>query len=180
MTGEQSTYGLMAEFEDHEQVVAAAKSAYAEGYRRMDAYTPFPVEELAEALGHRWTAVPLAVLCGGIVGGAGGYFMEWYSMVVDYPLNVGGRPFHSWPAFVPIAFELTVLVAALSGFLAVMVLNGLPRPHHPVFNVPEFKRATTDRFFLCIEATDPKFNPTNTRRFLEDLKPASVREVKAE
>jgi len=172
-----SRYGLMAEFAGHEQVVEAAKRAYQQGYRRMDGFTPFPVEGLAQALGHQRTALPLIVLIGGICGGIGGYFMQWYSMAVDYPINVGGRPFHSWPAYVPITFELIVLAAAIAALLGMLALNRLPEPHHPVFNVPGFGRASSDRFFLCIEAGDPLFDPAATRQFLESLKPESVTEV---
>jgi len=174
---EPSLFGLMAEFEEHAQLLAATRRAYAEGYRRMDAYAPFPVEGLAEALGQEHTAVPLITLVGGMIGGLGGYFMEWYAMARLYPLNVGGRPHNSWPNFIPVTFELTVLAASLSAFLAVFILNRLPQPHHPVFNVPDFERASVDRFFLCIEAADPKFHPDGTRKFLEDLKPGKVMEV---
>src|SRR5260221_9387652 len=136
----------MAEFEEHDQLLEATRKAYAEGYRRMDAYSPFPIEGLAEALGDEFTSVPLFTLAGGIIGGLGGYFMEWYSMARLYPLNVGGRPHNSWPHFIPVTFELTILVASVSAFVAVFVLNKLPNPHHPVFNVPEFERASIDRF----------------------------------
>ncbi len=179
MKAKERIYGLMAEFEDHEELVAAARGAYQRGYRRMDAYSPFPVEGLSEALAQKRSRVPLIVLLGGLCGGLGGYFMEWYSMAVDYPLNVGGRPFHSWPAFIPITFELTVLGAAISAIVGMLALNRLPRPHHPVFNLPEFARASTDRFFLCIESSDPQFDPVATRQFLESLEPASVKEVSA-
>jgi ActD protein len=179
MNGNSNLYGLMAEFTDHEQVVNAAKRAHEQGYRCMDAYTPFPVEDLPEALGHKGTAVPLIVLMGGIVGALGGYVMEWYSMAVDYPINIGGRPFHSWPAYIPITFELMVLCASLSAIVGMLALNRLPQPHHPVFNLPEFERASTDRFFLCIEARDPKFDGATTRQFLESFKPNSVQEVAA-
>src|SRR5437899_8523566 len=138
LTEERVLYGLMAEFEDHRQVVAAAKQAYAEGYRKMDAYSPFPVEGLAEALGHETTAVPLLTLVGGAAGCLGAYFMEWYAMAKLYPLNVGGRPLNSWPNFIPVVFELTVLIASICAFVAVLALNRLPQPHHPVFNVPGF------------------------------------------
>lgn len=174
---EKELFGLMAEFEEHEELLAAARKAYAEGYRRMDGYSPFPIEGLAEALGHEYTAVPLITLVGGIVGGLGGYFMEWIAMAKLYPLNVGGRPYNSWPNFIPITFELTVLIASTAAFLSVFVLNRLPEPHHPVFNVPEFERASSDRFFLCIEATDPKFDGEATRKFLESAKPCKVTEV---
>jgi hypothetical protein len=170
-------HGLMAEFADPERVVEAARRAYAQGYRRMDAYTPFPVEDLAAALGRRPTAVPLIVALGGTCGALGGYAMQWYAMAVSYPINVGGRPFHSWPTYIPITFELTVLCAALSAIIGMLALNRLPQPHHPVFNVPDFARATTDRFFLCIEAGDPRFDRVATRQFLGSLGPESVREV---
>jgi ActD protein len=176
---EKALYGLMAEFEEHDELLAAARRAYAEGYRRMDAYSPFPIEGLAEALGHEYTAIPLITLAGGITGGLGAYFMEWYSMARLYPLNVGGRPHNSWPNFIPVTFELTILIASVSAFLAVFVLNRLPQPHHPVFNAPGFERASIDRFFLCLEADDPKFSLLETRRFLETLKPHTVTEVEA-
>ena len=174
---EKVLYGLMAEFEEHQQLLEAAKRAYSEGYRRMDAFSPFPIEGLAEALGHEMTLVPLFTLLGGIAGGIGGYFMEWYSMGHLYPLNVGGRPLNSWPNFIPVTFELTVLIAALSALISMIVMNKLPQPHHPVFNVPEFRRASIDRFFLCIEAADPKFDHEKTREFLDTLKPVMISEV---
>jgi hypothetical protein len=170
-------FGLLAEFDDHHQLLAAAERAYVEGYRKLDAYSPFPVEGLAEAIGRGHTIVPLLTLLGGMIGGLGGYFMQWYAMARLYPLNVGGRPRHSWPNFIPITFELTILVAAITAFVAVLVLNRLPQPHHPVFNVPEFQRASIDRFFLSIEAADAKFDRAATRRFLESLKPLKVTEV---
>jgi Protein of unknown function (DUF3341) len=173
----RTLYGLMAEFEEHEQLLAAARCAFAEGYRRMDGYSPFPIEGLAEALGHEYSAIPLFTLAGGVIGGLGGYFMEWIAMAHLYPLNVGGRPYNSWPNFIPITFELTVLVASVSAFLGVFILNHLPQPNHPVFSVPEFDRASIDRFFLCIEADDPKFCLDETRTFLERLKACKVMEV---
>ncbi len=174
---EKKLFGLMAEFEEHEELLAATRRAYADGYRKMDAYSPFPIEGLAEALGREYSPVPLITLVGGMIGGLGGYFMEWIAMARLYPLNVGGRPMNSWPNFIPITFELTVLIASLSAFTAVLVLNKLPQPHHPVFNVPEFERASIDRFFLCIEADDPKFNLEGTRKFLANLKAEKVTEV---
>lgn len=177
MRVEAKMFGLMAEFADHEELLHAAKLARERGYRCMDAFTPFPVEELPETLGHRRTPVALIVLLGAIVGATGGYFMEWYSMAVDYPLNIGGRPLNSWPAFVPITFELMVLCAAVSAILGMFALNGFPRLHHPVFNVPGFERASTDRFYLCIEARDPLFDAAGTREFLEGLAPGKVQEV---
>jgi hypothetical protein len=142
----------------------------------MDGYAPFPVEGLAEALGKK-NRLPLLVLIGGIVGGVGAYFMQWYANAISYPINIGGRPIHSWPAFIPITFELTVLCAGLTAFFASFALNGLPRPHHPLFGISEFDRASQDRFFLCIEATDRKFNPKETRAFLQELNPLSITEV---
>jgi hypothetical protein len=172
-------YGLLAEFEEHSQLLQATRSAYEQGFRKMDAYSPFPVEGLAEALGHEHTSIPLITLLGGMTGGLGGYFMQWYSMARLYPLNVGSRPLNSWPNFIPITFELTILVAALSALAALLFLNRLPQPYHPVFNVPEFRRASIDRFFLCIEAADPKFDQASVRRFLESLRPIRVLEVSA-
>jgi hypothetical protein len=170
-------FGLMAEFEEHEQLLAATRRAYAEGYRSMDAYSPFPIDGLAEALGHENSAIPLFTLAGGIVGGLGAYFMEWIAMAKLYPVNVGGRPLNSWPNFIPVTFELTILIASVSAFLGVFLLNRLPEPHHPVFSVPEFDRASSDRFFLCIESDDPKFELSQTRKFLESLAAAKVMEV---
>ena len=174
---EPAIFGLMAEFEEHEQLLAAARRAYADGYRRMDAYSPFPIDGLAEALGHENSPIPLFTLAGGIVGGLGAYFMEWIAMAKLYPINVGGRPLNSWPNFIPVTFELTVLIASVSAFVGVFLLNRLPEPHHPVFNVPEFDRASCDRFFLCIEADDPNFELSQTRKFLESLAAAKVVEV---
>jgi hypothetical protein len=170
-------YGLMAEFSSSEKILAAARAAYERGYRKMDAFTPFPVEGLARCLGQKKSMVPLIVLVAAILGGGGGYFMEWYAMVVSYPINVGGRPFNSWPAFIPITFELTILSGALAAIIAMLALNKLPQPYHPVFNVPEFERASTDKFFLCIEAEDPRFDLAPTRQFLESLGPVLISEV---
>ena len=167
----------MAEFASDCEVLAAVRAAYDHGYRRMDAFTPFPVEGLPEALGRKRTLVPLLVLSGGICGGLGGYFLQWFAMAVDYPLNIGGRPYDSWPAFIPITFELTVLSAAFAATFGMLALNRLPEPYHPVFNVPEFERASTDRFFLCIEAADAKFDRDATRAFLQALKPRLISEV---
>ncbi|HEY4272992.1 MAG TPA: DUF3341 domain-containing protein [Candidatus Udaeobacter sp.] len=169
-------YGLLAEFSTPERLIHATEEAYAAGFRKMDGYTPFPVEGLAEALG-KSNRLPLLVLIGGIIGGAGAYFMEWYANAISYPINIGGRPIHSWPAFIPITFELTVLCAGLTAFFGSFALNRLPRPYHPLFHIPEFDRASQDRFFLCIEAKDSKFHPKLTRVFLERLEPLSIREV---
>ena len=147
------------------------------GYRRLDAFTPFPVEGLAEVIGFHEKKLPLLVLVGGIVGAITGYGLQYWTSVIDYPLNVGGRPLHSWPAFIPPAFETTILGAALFCVLGMLALNGLPMPYHPVFNVPRFALSSRDRFFLCIEATDPIFETEATRRFLERFGPREVNVV---
>lgn len=170
-------YGLLAEFDNPNDLVAASRRAHLEGYRKLDAYTPFPIEELHEALDLHRTGVPLMVLIGGIVGGLSGYGMQYWISVVAYPLNIGGRPLHSWPAFVPVTFEMTVLFAALTAVFGMLAMNKLPRPYHPVFNAPRFAMATRDRFFLCIEAGDPKFDLEATRRFLETFGPREVTDV---
>jgi hypothetical protein len=162
-------YGLVVEFTAPEQVLRATRRAWEAGYRQMDAYSPYPVEGLATALGMRHSRIPSIVFCGAIVGASVGFFMQFYSMAIDYPLNVGGRPLNSWPAFVPVMFELLVLVASLSAFLGMLFLNGLPRPYHPIFNTPGFERASQDRFFLCLEATDPNFHLQQTAHFLAQL-----------
>jgi hypothetical protein len=177
MSESPSIFGIAAEFPTHHELLTAARAARDQGYKRMDAYAPFPVEGLPEALGRKPTLVPLVVLIGGIIGGTGGYYMEWFANVVSYPLNIGGRPLHSWPSFIPITFELTILCAALSAFFGSLVMNRLPQPYHPIFHAPNFERASIDRFFLCIEAQDEKFEPAAVRRFLESLKPVTVSEV---
>lgn len=177
MNGTGSLYGLFAEFSGSEQILSAARRAHEHGYRKIDAFTPFPVEGLSEALGQKKSLVPLIVLLSGISGGLGGYFMEWYAMAVSYPLNIGGRPLNSWPAFIPITFELTVLAGALAAIAAMLALNKLPEPYHPAFNTPGFERASTDKFFLCIEAGDPKFDLAATRQFLKTLSPQTISEV---
>jgi hypothetical protein len=169
----------MAEFDNTTAIVAAARRAYAEGYRRLDAYTPFPVDGLDEALNLHRTRVPLIVLLGGLAGCLGGYFLQYWIMAIYWPVNVGGRPLNSWPMFIPVTFELTVLLAALSAVLGMLALNGLPHPYHPVFNVPRFALASQDRFFLCIEASDPRFDRVATRNFLESLAPQEVSDVES-
>lgn len=167
-------YGVLAEYETPEAVISAAKAARAAGYTSLDAYSPFPVEGLAEALEFRKNRIPAVVFVGGLIGGLTGYFMQWYSAVHSYPINVGGRPLHSWPMFLPITFEMTVLFAAFSAVFGMLGLNGLPRPHHPVFGAPGFERASRDRFFLAIFALDPKFDPDSVRAFLETTSPLRV------
>jgi hypothetical protein len=170
-------YGLIAEFAGPEPLVEATKRAYAAGYRRLDAYTPFPVHGLAEAMGRRGIRLPLVVLAGGILGGLGGFLLQTYGAVFDYPINVGGRPLYSWPAFIPITFELTILGAVFAAVFGMLALNGLPQPYHPIFNAPNFEMASRSHFFLCIEAADPRYDNTGTRKFLESLGPTSVSEV---
>ncbi len=152
-------------------MLAATRKARQAGYRQMDAYTPYTVEGLATELGMKRSRIPSIVLIAGLVGAATGFFMQVYSMAVSYPFNSGGKPYNSWPAFIPVTFELMVLVASLAAFLAMILLNGLPHPNHPVFNVPEFLRASQDRFFLCIEAADPLFDLRATTEFLMSLEP---------
>ncbi|MGO9096474.1 MAG: DUF3341 domain-containing protein [Bryobacteraceae bacterium] len=170
-------YGLLAEFEEPETLLEAARRAYEAGYRKLDAYSPFPLEGLAESIGARRTRVSLIVLMGGILGCLTGFGLQYWISVIDYPLNVGGRPYNSWPSFIPVTFELTVLFAATAAVVGMLALNGLPMPYHPVFNVPRFALASRDRFFLCIESADAKFDAAATRQFLESLHAHEVTEV---
>lgn len=170
-------YGLMAEFDNPDDLLAAARNAYSDGYRKMDAYSPLPIHGMAEAIGFRSKALPVMVLIGGIAGCLAGFFFMYWISVIAYPLNVGGRPLNSWPAYIPIAFETAVLVAALTAVLGMLALNGLPTPYHPVFNVPRFALASRNRFFLCIEVRDPKFDLAATRKFLEEQHGREVYEV---
>ena len=172
-----SMYGLMAEFERPEALVAAARKAREAGYTRMDAYSPYPVEGLADALKFKGTMVPLLVLIGGVIGCIGGFMMQYWISGSYYPINVGGRPLNSWPSFIPITFELTILVAALSAVLGMLALNGLPQPYHPVFNVERFALASRDRFFLAIESGDPKFDVDETRALLKELGAKEISDV---
>ena len=172
-----ATYGLMAEFDNPTDVVNAAHAAHEAGYRRIDAYSPYPIEALSEAIGVHSTKMPLIVLIGGLLGGALGYLMQYYLLVIDYPLNVGGKPFHSWPLFIPITFEMTVLGAGLFAVFGMLALNGLPEPYHPVFNAPNFALASRDRFFVLVESTDPKFDRERTAEFLRSLGPREVTDV---
>ena len=170
-------YGWLAEFKTAEELVEAARRARSAGYSRIEAYAPFPVEGLVEAVGSYKDHIPLITLIGGIVGGAGGYFLQWYSAVISYPINLGGRPYHSWPSFIPVTFELTVLGAALFAVVGLLALNGLPRLYHPLFNVAEFGLATRNRFFLCIRRIDPGYDSQKTQQFLLSLHPLNITEV---
>lgn len=170
-------FGLAAEFKTPEAVLAAARAVRAAGYRRIDAYSPFPVEGLAEALGYARTRVPLIVGFGGLFGACFGFFMLWYANVISYPWNVGGRPANSWEAFIPITFELGVLCASLSAAVGMLALNGLPMPYHPVFNIPSFSLASRDKFFLVIESSDEKFDYNAVRTLLQALGAVSLAEV---
>ena len=170
-------YGLIAEYDTPEQVVAAATAARQAGYTRMDAYTPFPVEALEDALALKPTNLGFLVLLAGMAGAAGGFFMQWYATHIGYPLNIGGRPLFDWPTYVVITFEVTVLLSAFTAGLFMLGRNGLPRLYHPVFNTPGFERATRDGFYLCIEAVDPRFDLAGTRSFLDGTAPVRVQEV---
>lgn len=179
MPDDQPTYGLMAEFDSHTELLRAAEAVRDRGYRRFDTFTPYPIEGMMEAMGKSDHRLSYIVLFGGIVGALSGFFMEWFASVRSYPLNVGGRPWNSWPSFIPITFEMGVLFASFAALFGFMALSHLPKPYHPVFNVPRFSQATRDRFFLCIEAVDPRFDEPATRRLLEDLHPLGVYDVAA-
>jgi ActD protein len=177
MAPADEVFGLMAEFDDPDLLIEAARRCRAEGYRRLDAYTPFPVEGLAEALGVRERALPYLALCAGAAGGLGGYLMLWWMNGVDFPLNVGGRPLNAWPAFAVPSFEMTILGAVLAVIFGMLALNRLPRLHHPVFNSDRFRRVTVDRFFLAVETGDPRFDFEDTRTMLEGLGALAVEAV---
>jgi hypothetical protein len=170
-------YGLLAEFETPQALVDAATRVRTAGFRRIDAFTPFPIEELADAIGCRDRRLPMLVLLGGIVGTLAGLGLQYWVSAMAYPLNIGGRPYASWPSFIPVAFETTILFAALTAVFGMLVLNGLPMPYHPVFNAPRFSAASRDRFFLLVEATDPKFDRMQTARMLSDLHAREVTEL---
>jgi len=174
---ERPMYGVMAEFDNPTELVAAARKVYSLGYRRINGYSPYPIEELSEAIGFTRTSLPLIVFIGGLLGGLGGFFMQYWIAAKDYPLNVGGKPTNSWPAFIPITFEMTVLCAAFAAVLGMLVLNKLPQPYHPVFNVPNFAFATRDKFFLAVEANDPKFDHAKVVELLKSLGALEVTDV---
>jgi len=170
-------YGVIAEFDNPSALVAAARAAREKGYRKLDAYSPFPIEELSDALHLHKNRLPLIVLIGGIIGGLIGYLMQYYVTVIYFPINIAGRPLHSWPSYIIITFELTILLASISAVFGMFALCGLPMPYHPVFNSPRFALASNDRFFLCIESTDPLFDSAKTSEFLHTLAPKEVSEV---
>lgn len=170
-------YGVLAEFDDPTALVEATRSLMEAGYYKFEAYTPYPIEELSETITPRYPLLPLIVFAGGMMGGLGGFFMMYYATAVSYPLNIGGRPPNSWPMYIPITFELTVLAAALAAIFGVLALCRLPMPYHPLFNVKEFERASQDRFFLCVEASDPKFDRSGTTSFLLSLNALGVSNV---
>ena len=172
-----ATYGLMAEFDNPSDAVAAARRVHEEGYTKTDAFSPYPVEELSEAIGVHQTHMSLIVLIGGILGGTLGYLMQFYLATIYYPINVGGKPLHSWPAFIPVTFECTVLGAGLFAVFGMLAMNGLPEPYHPVFNAPNFALASRDRFFVLVQSTDPKFDRERTAEFLRTLGPREVTDV---
>jgi len=173
----EGTYGVIAEFTDPQELLDAANAAREAGYTELDAYSPFPIHGLSDAIGFHHSRLSAVVLGGGIVGGLAGFFMCWYANVIWYPLNIGGKPYNSWPAWIPITFECTILFAAFAAVLGMLALNGLPMPYHPVFNVPRFDQASRDKFFLVIQARDPKFDIDAVWKFLESLGPREVTDV---
>src|SRR5450432_3225005 len=172
----EPVFGMMAEFDTPTEIVEAAERTSAAGYKKIDAYSPFPIEELGEAIGFHHNGVALITLIGGMLGCLGGFMLQWWISTISYPVNIGGRPMNSWPSFVPVTFEMTILFAGLSAVFGMLVLNGLPQPYHPVFNVPRFEAVTNNHFFLIIFSTDKNYDPAGTRQFLEGLGPISVSE----
>lgn len=173
-------YGVIAEFDTPEQLMAAAEKARDAGYKKMDAFAPFPVEGLSAAMGFKDKFIPILMLCGAGTGLSAGFFMQVFGLGWSYPLNIGGRPIWSWPNFIPIAFEMTILFCAFTGVISMFALNGLPQPYHPVFDVPNFDRASTDKFFLLVEAKDPKFDLAGTRQLLQNTETVLVSEIQVE
>lgn len=170
-------YGLLAEFSSPQELLNAARRTADEGYREIDAYTPFPIEEIIEIIDHRRPLLPVIVFVGGAAGCASGYILQYWTSAVDYPLNIGGRPLNSWPMFIPITFEMTILFAVLAAVLGMFALNRLPMPYHPLFNSPRFALASLERYFLAIQSTDPLFDREATRAFLLTLNPTTVSDV---
>ncbi|MCA1562567.1 MAG: DUF3341 domain-containing protein [Acidobacteria bacterium] len=177
MDAQRSVYGLMAEFDSANALVEAARRTHAEGYRSTDVFSPFPIEAAWEAIGANDKRPQLFILIGGIMGMLAGFGLCYWVSVIAYPLNIGGRPLNSWPSFIPVTFEVTILLASLAAVIGMLALNGLPMPYHPVFNVPRFSRASQDSFFLLIEAVDPKFDRQRTRQFMQGLGATEINEV---
>lgn len=177
MTATTSIYGLLAEFDDAERLVTATQRTREAGYRQIDAYAPFPVDGLAEALGFTRTSISWIVLIGGIIGGLAGFGLQYYIAVIATPINVGGKPLNSWPSFMPVTFETTILGAALAAVIGLILLNGLPMPYHPLFNIDSFAHASQDGFFLCVETADSQFDMHKTKEFLQSLQPREVYDV---
>ncbi|MEE2658152.1 MAG: DUF3341 domain-containing protein [Candidatus Latescibacterota bacterium] len=173
----EPAYGLMAEFEEPEDLLSAARRTFSEGYRKIDAFSPLPIHGLAAAIGFPQTNIGVLTFIYGVIGGLTGYFLQYWVHVIDYPINIGGRPHHTGPMFIPVTFEMTILFAAVGTVISLLALNRLPQPYHPVFNAPGFERASQDRFFLCIEADDPQYDASGTRSFLQSLDPVNVAEV---
>ena len=171
------TYGLMAEFDSAQELMTAAHRTHEAGYQKLDAYSPFPIEGLAEAIGFHKNRVAFVVLIGGVIGGLSGYMLQYWVAAITYPTNIGGRPYHSWPSFIIVTFEMTILFAGLSAVFGMLALNGLPMPYHPVFNVPEFRKASENGFFLVVFSSDPKYDAAGTRQFLQGLSPRMISEV---
>lgn len=170
-------YGYLAEFESAQALVDAAHAATKAGFTRTDAYSPFPIPELDHAFAIKRSILPWIILTMGIIGGLTGFGMQWFSNTIHYPINIGGRPPNSWPMFIPITFEMTILFAAFTAGIVMLLMNGLPTHYHPVFNVPSFAKASSESFFLCIEYSDPKFEREETLAFLKSLNPVEVSEV---